>query len=188
MIRSLCFVCIMASAWSAEPLILNVVLNEVPKGDIDARLEQDIYWLNTSELKAMGLKTVEGSERFFSGQRYIRADQINKVSAKLDMDQLQIKLQADPTLLPVQSSDFSTHRSVLPWQGGNSAYLNYGLSAFRDAGGQKGFGFAPTINASVQNWNLRSRHDYQSGGQGWQRLDSSMSYDGPDQMTRQWLG
>jgi outer membrane usher protein len=188
MIRSLCFVCVMASAWPAEPLILNVVLNEVPKGDIDARLEQDIYWLNVSELKAMGLKTVEGSERFFSGQRYIRADQINQVSAKLDTDQLQILLQADPALLPVQSSDFSTHRSVLPWQGGSSAYLNYGISAFRDAGGQQGFGFTPTINASVQGWNLRSRHDYQSGGQGWLRLDSSLTYDSPDQMTRLTLG
>jgi outer membrane usher protein len=188
MIRSLLFVCAMASAWSAEPLILNVVLNEVPKGDLNAQLERDVYWLNASELKAMGLRVVEGSERFFSGQRYIRADQIKQVSAKLDEEQLQIHLQADPTLLPVQSSDFSTYRSILPWQGGTSAYLNYGISAFRDAGGERGFGFTPTINASVQNWNLRSRQDYLSGGQGWQRLDSSLTYDSPDQMMRFTLG
>lgn len=180
--------CLAGLARSAEPLILNIILNDVPRGDIDARTEADLYWLDAKALKELGIKAVTGTSRYFDGHRFVRLDQIDGVKSQLDLNLLQAALQADPELLPVQTSDFSTQSTITPWQGGRSAYLNYGLSAFRDANGDAGVGFSPLLNISAGGWNLRSRHDYQSISQGWSRLDSTLSYDRPDQMMRITLG
>ncbi|AZN36364.1 fimbria/pilus outer membrane usher protein [Iodobacter ciconiae] len=172
----------------AEPLILNITLNGLSKGDLEARLEADIYWLDADALQDMGLSEVKGSSQLFAGRRFVRLDQISGVKASLDLDLLQASLEADPALLPLQTSHFSQQNLIQPWQGGLSAYLNYSVSASRDMSGQTGLGLAPVLNIASQGWNLRSRHDYQSQGQGWLRLDSTLSYDRPDQMMRITLG
>ncbi|STQ91457.1 fimbria/pilus outer membrane usher protein [Iodobacter fluviatilis] len=179
--------CRFASA-AAEPLIINIMLNGMAKGDLEARVDADIYWLDADALKGMGLSEVKGSSQLFSGRRFVRMDQISGVKANLDLDLLQASLQAEPALLPLQISNFSQQNHIRPWEGGTSAYLNYTVSARRDASGQTGMGFAPTLNIASEGWNLRSRHDYQSHDQGWLRLDSTLSYDSPDQMMRITLG
>jgi outer membrane usher protein len=173
---------------AAEPLILNIMLNGMAKGDLEARMDADIYWLDADALKGMGLSEVKGSSQLFAGRRFVRLDQITGVKSELDLDLLQANLQADPALLPLQTSSFSQQNHIQPWQGGTSAYLNYAVSAGWDVSGQTVVGFAPTLNMATQGWNLRSRHDYQSQDQGWLRLDSTLSYDSPDQMMRITLG
>ncbi|MBE9608166.1 fimbria/pilus outer membrane usher protein [Chitinilyticum piscinae] len=178
----------LGSAMAAERLYLNLIVNGVAQGDVDALYDQDGYWLAEQALKRSGISTPEGMSQEQDGIRYFRADALDGIRSRLQADELTLYLDAGADEFGVHQIALTTQReprwpSAAPW----SAYLSYDAAVLHQSGAD-GFDyqFLPTLNAAGNGWAFRSEHSYFSGSSAssWARLRTTLDYVRPEVMQR----
>lgn len=136
LVQSICFV-LCVPVIGAELIIVAVELNSVERGDFFVAVEEDGNFLVRSEdLDQLGVHGFDGETKLFDGEEYFSLKTIKGMDFQLDEENLILKIDSDPTLLPEQFVDLSPVREesiYVPREG--SFFLNYGIdyqTAFGD--------------------------------------------------------
>ena len=118
------------SVHADEQIIVTVLLNSQPRGDIFAVLRVDgDFLVKDAALQDMGLKQVKGTQVEFNAEPYLSLRSVEGLSYLFNDKSLTIEIEADPTLLPTNTLDLSPVRnSGVLYPKDNSLFLNYGLS------------------------------------------------------------
>lgn len=113
-----------------EQIVVTVLLNGQPKGDIFVILRDDgDFLLKERALKDMGLQRVEGRGEEFSGEPYLSLRSVKGLAYRFDEKSLTLAIEAAPTLLPKNVLDLSPVRNTgVLYPRDTSVFLNYGLS------------------------------------------------------------
>ncbi len=114
---------------AAEPVVLNVLLNREPKGEIFAVLADDgDILVRTADLLAMGFQDLPGRRIDIGGEPHISLRSMTGVEAKFDEKTLTLEITAVPSLLPRRTIDLLPPRQPdVAYPKDNSAFFNYGL-------------------------------------------------------------
>ncbi len=182
----------LSPTWAAERIFLNLVVNGVPQGDVEALYDERGYWLSAQSLQSAGLHTIEGISQIHEGSLYYLADQLHDMRSRLLASEQILYLDADAEEFGRRQIPLSQQRDPRwPAPSPLSAYLTYDAALLHQSqlAGLE-YQFMPTINVSGYGWNLRSEHSYYSGASAkpWARLRTTLDYVDPEAMVRATAG
>ncbi len=129
-----------AAGAAEEAVILPVTVNGVPRGEAFALVEGGNVWIDLAALSGMGISAGEAGERRMSEARQVVSLQslAPLLSYELDLAALELRIQADPSMLGLVRITKETNRpadlEVLSSRGG---FVNYRatLQSFDDVSG-----------------------------------------------------
>jgi outer membrane usher protein FimD/PapC len=117
------------AADSPEVIVVNVVLNQMGKGDYYAVMTGDgDFLLRTEDLKEMGLVSLQGDVTAIEGEDYMSLRSVKGLEFVFDEEMISLGISALPLQFPRQTFDYSPPmpRDVYRPRG-NSAFINYGI-------------------------------------------------------------
>lgn len=126
-----CLLCLgHAAAHGTETVILEIILNEQPKGEYFVQLADagDVL-VSTSDLEAIGLTPAPGEATSIGGEPYRSLATMAGIHFAIDEQSLALRITALPALLPGTTINLArerTSRAFYPLD--TSAFLNYALS------------------------------------------------------------
>ncbi|WP_273430036.1 hypothetical protein [Chitinibacter tainanensis] len=189
LVRWLLLLCCSTSAHALEQVLLNLVVNGVAQGDVEAIYDQEGYWIAEQSLKGAGINTLHGELISHDQTRYYRADTLGGIQSRIDTSTLTVYLDAPASEFGDKTVSLrQTHTELYPAAAPFSGYLSYRLSALYQQQGGLAYQISPTLNLNAAHFNFRSEHDYQSENQQWRRLNTTLDYDQPELMLRATLG
>ena len=145
------------SASPTEPLVLQVFLNSVDKGDVFAqRSDLQGFFVKVDDLKSFGLREPYGSVTVFDGEPHVAISTLKGVSFSYDPKTLVLSLVAEPLLLTNSSiSKLSQRRQLTTTPGGNSAFFNYALTSIEGSSASSSrLGFAGELGVKLGDYLL----------------------------------
>jgi outer membrane usher protein FimD/PapC len=112
-----------------QSIILDIILNEEPKGDYVVTMTDDNdFYIRIEDLRQMGFRDPTGTVYEINDERYIALDTMRGVEFKLDEKNLMLRITAAPSLLEVRIVDFMPKRSPKVIDTNDpAAFLNYRL-------------------------------------------------------------
>jgi outer membrane usher protein FimD/PapC len=112
-----------------QSIILNIILNEEPKGDYVVTMTDDHdFYIRIEDLRQMGFRDPTGTVYEINDERYIALDTMRGVGFSLDEKNLTLKITASASLLGVRIVDFMPKRSPKVIETNDpAAFLNYRL-------------------------------------------------------------
>lgn len=170
-------------------IVVRVVLNEIPKGELFAYLETDgSVLLKVEDLATLGLKDAVGAPRTIDGETWVPLGSIPGVSLRLDVATLTLHVTAAPSYFPPSELDLLARRrpgSIRPRE--SSAFLNYNL----DYTGGKGMrlenlSFGQELGARTGDFLFLTdgRYERTPDRERWVRLSTSLTRDDRTKLTR----
>ncbi len=141
---SICFLFLPAISSAVETIVVSVTLNHTPKGDFFVKSAPgEDFLLKAADIKSIGLKA-EGEKTEINGEEYLSLKSIRGVRFSYNESALLLEINADPSLLPKSTIDYSPQRDQRVYYTGtdDSVFLNY---RFDYTGGD---------SLSLQNFNL----------------------------------
>ena len=120
------------ASFASETIIVNVVLNQVPKGEFFVNLADDgDFLMKTSDLQSMGVSGPFLPSVTIEGELYISLKSFPDVSFVFDEKKLSLEITAAPKLLPKQILDFAPQEPLkVYYPKDSSAFLNYRLDYY----------------------------------------------------------
>ncbi|MRR06691.1 MAG: fimbrial biogenesis outer membrane usher protein [Deltaproteobacteria bacterium] len=117
------------ASFASETIIVNVVLNQVPKGEFFVTLADDgDFLIKTSDLQSMGVSGPFLPSVTIEGESYVSLKSFSDVSFVFDEKKLSLEITAAPKLLPKQILDFAPQEPLkVYYPKDSSAFLNYRL-------------------------------------------------------------
>ena len=117
------------ASFASETIIVNVVLNQVPKGEFFVTLADDgDFLIKTSDLQSMGVSGPFLPSVTIEGEPYVSLRSFSDVSFVYDEKKLSLEITAAPKLLPKQVLDFAPKEPLkVYYPKDSSAFLNYRL-------------------------------------------------------------
>jgi outer membrane usher protein len=166
----------------AEVIVVRMILNSEPKGDLFVGRTADLDFLvKVEDLKAMGIKEPPGKAVLLEGEPHMSLRSMTGVSFTFDARQLTLEVLADAKLLPGSAISLASRGTRTTTAPGNSGYVNYALNA---TGGEpevrRRLGFAGEAGWRSGNFLFQTDGStvYSPGGERkFVRLMSSMTHD-----------
>ncbi len=185
------FLLIPAAAALADTLVVRLVVNGEPKGDIFVeRTPGGDYLVRVSDLAAAGFRETKGAIERIDGEMYMVLRSMTGVSFSFDEKTLTLSLAAAPAILPVRTIDFTPRKQPrVERPEDTSAFLNYRVGYTADDGSR--------------SWDVENQAGVRVGGvlfltdtaytntpadSSFVRLQSSATYDRRETMQRAVLG
>lgn len=117
-------------SYGAETIILNITLNQEPKGEFFLILTDDRDFLvKTSDMKTMGFRELAvetGKITMIADEPHVSLKSLKGVEFVFNEKTLTLEITADPNLLPKRVIDFMPQRQPkVYYPRDNSAFLNY---------------------------------------------------------------
>jgi outer membrane usher protein len=178
-----------AAARAAEMIVVRVVLNEVPKGELFTLLEPDGgISLKLEDLAALGLKDAAGSPQTIEGETWVPLRSIPRISFRLDPATLTLHLTAAASYFPPNTLDLLPKRlqgTIRPRE--SSAFFNYRLDY---TGGKalrlESFSFGQEMGARTGDFLFLTdgRYERTPDRDRWIRLSTSLTRDDRTNLTR----
>lgn len=170
-------------------IVVRVVLNEIPKGELFVYLEADGgVLLKVEDLASLGLKDAVGAPRTIEGEAWVLLGSIPGVSFRFDVTTLTLYLTAAPSYFPPSTLDLLSKRqpgTIRPRE--SSAFLNYNF----DYTGGKGlrlenFSFGQELGARAGDilFLTDGRYERTPDRERWVRLSTSLTRDDRTKLTR----
>lgn len=156
---SLLFLIVPQAAFSSETVVLGLVVNGQPHGDVFALLAQDgDVLIRREDLSIAKFRPGIGTETSVHGVAHVSLRSIAGLAYGIEPASASLKIQADPKLFETQSLDatFRQTRAVVYPQD-NSAFLNYSLSYGTDTGF---FNLATELGLRIDKGFFLSTFDY----------------------------
>jgi len=121
------FLLLPAAAVRAETMVVRLVVNGEPKGDIFAeRTPGGDLLVRASDLAAAGLRETTDAGAEIDGEMYIVLRSMKGIGFSFDEKSLSLSLTAPPELLPVRTIDFAPRRQLrIDRPNDTSGFLNY---------------------------------------------------------------
>lgn len=178
-------------AGAAEVIVVRVVLNEVPKGELFALLEADGgILLKAGDLATLGLKRTGDTRslRTIEGESWVPILRIPDVSSRFDLAALTVHLTAAASYFPSSTLDLLPKRlagTIRPRD--TSAFLNAQLDY---AGGKAlrlaSFSFGQELGVRTGDFLFLAdgRYERTPGRERWIRLSTSVTRDDRTNLTR----
>lgn len=167
-----------------QRIVLPVIVNEVPKGDLLIILDGEDAQLRVGDLEQAGLSGFGGERIRRGAEEWVRMSTIPDVTWRLDEEALLLRIQAAPSLLGSSTQMLlgNAPRDI-EYATNPSAFLNYSLTSvrFEDPG------ISAEIGASAGNRFATTTFTRSSGGTPVRGL-SRFVIDQPDAMTRWTFG
>jgi len=112
-----------------QNIILNVILNDEPKGDYVVTMTGDHdFYIRIEDLRKMGFRDPTGSVYEINDERYIALGTMRGVGFDFDEKNLTLKMTAEPSQLGIKIFDFMPGRSPKVIETNDpAAFLNYRL-------------------------------------------------------------
>ena len=130
LVRWLLLLCCSTSAHALEQVLLNLVVNGVAQGDVEAIYDQEGYWIAEQSLKGAGINTLHGELISHDQTRYYRADTLGGIQSRIDTSTLTVYLDAPASEFGDKTVSLrQTHTELYPAAAPFSGYLSYRLSA-----------------------------------------------------------
>lgn len=147
------FLCLPSKSFSAEMVVMNIVLNQEQKGEFFVHLTDDGDFLaKVEDLKTCGINDPKGEVSEIEGESYISLRSMEGLTFVFNEKTLSIEITAKPSLLPKTNIDFTPARqSNVYYPRDNSAFLNYRLN------------YAESISPDAKNMNLANQMGIRSG-------------------------
>lgn len=182
-----------AAACALETIVVKVVVNSVPGGDLFVKMTPDRDFLvRTEDLRELGIESLEGEISVVDEEEHVWLRSLKGVSFVFREETLTLAVEADPSLLPSTSLDFASGRPRATFhEGGGTGYLNYRASYSADNSfeftsfsllNELGFRAGGVLFRTDSSYTLTS----QQGD--FTRLSSSASYDRRGDLQRFILG
>lgn len=180
-----------AAAVRADTVVVRLVVNGEPKGDVFAeRTSSGEFLVRASDLAAAGLREATGAVADIGGETYVFLRSMKGIGFSFDEKTLSLNLTAAPELLPVRAIDFSPRRQLrIDRPKDASAFLNYRVgttagdgSRSWDAENQLG------VRAGDLLFLTDSSYTKTPADSSFLRLQSSVTRDRRETMQREVLG
>ncbi|MEW6324141.1 MAG: fimbria/pilus outer membrane usher protein, partial [Nitrospirota bacterium] len=113
-----------------ETVILNIVLNHVDQGEyFVVMIDRGDFLVRTEDLRAMGLRRLEGKAYEIGGETYLQLSSIPEVEVTFDEPTLSLRIVAVPSYFEKHVLDIRPpRRSDVREPSDTSAFLNYALT------------------------------------------------------------
>lgn len=133
LILSLC-ASLPGAASASETIIVNVILNQVPKGEFFVIFADDgDFLVKTSDLQSMGVTGPLPQSVPIEGEPYVSLRSFTGITFVFDERKLSLEITAVPKLLPKQILDFAPQEPLqVYYPKDSSAFLNYRLDYYAD--------------------------------------------------------
>ena len=130
------FLLLPATAALADTLVVRLVVNGEPKGDVFVeRTPGGDYLVRVSDLAAAGFRETKGAVAEIGGETFIVLRSMTGVSFSVDEKTLTLNLTAAPGILPVRTIDFTPLKQPrVERTRDTSAFLNYRVGYTADDG------------------------------------------------------
>jgi len=115
-------------AQPTEPIIVEILLNGQPKGEVFAvRAADGDFFLKVADLRAMGLRDLPGEAIVMNGEPHISLRSLEGAEFSFNERTLVLSLIVPPELFPPHTLDFlPPRRTDVYYPRDTSAFLNYG--------------------------------------------------------------
>ncbi|MHC1697413.1 MAG: fimbria/pilus outer membrane usher protein [Geobacteraceae bacterium] len=178
---------------ASETIIVNVVLNQVPKGEFFVNFTDDgDFLLKTADLQSMGFSGPFSQTITFEGEPYVSLKSFPDVTLAFDEKKLSLELTAAPKLLPKQVLDFAPKEPLtVYYTRDSSAFFNYRLDYVTgDYFSFEGFNFTNELGVRIGDFLLLSDSIFAENNDAsrFTRLSSRLIYDRRSDMQRITLG
>jgi outer membrane usher protein len=112
-----------------EPIVVAVLLNGQPKGEVFAlRTPEGDFFLKAADLRKMGLGDLPGEAIVLDGEPHLSLRSLKGAEFSFDERTLALSLTLPPELFPPQTLDFlPPRRTDVYYPRDTSAFLNYGV-------------------------------------------------------------
>ncbi len=119
-----------SSAAGQQRAFLDLVVNDVPKGEVFVFIRGTEVWIDAAALGKAGVHNVEGDRDEFEGRDVVRLGSLApRVRYELDERNLAVRLDVDPVLLERQVVQLRSVRPAdIEYRRDTSGFLNYGLN------------------------------------------------------------
>jgi outer membrane usher protein FimD/PapC len=179
-------------SFSAEPMILSVVLNLEPKGDfIVYPVAGDDFLVKSEDLKAMGFRGMPVNVTEIAGEPYISLRTIPEISFEYNLRTLALHITVPPRLLIKKTLDFAPKRQENFYQPReSSAFLNYRANYAASSSGFGSFDLFNQLGARKDDVLFLTDSTYSKtpiGGK-FVRLMTNFTYDRRDKLQRGVVG
>ncbi len=181
-------------AWSgaaraAETIVVRVVLNEIPKGELFAVLEDDGgVLLKAEDLTALGLVPADRPVRTVDGETWVALGEAAGITFRLEMATLTLHLVATPSSFPPSTLDLLPKRRLGAIRTRDrSAFFNYRLDYTGDAGLRlRNLSFGQELGVRLGDWLLHGEGRWERTDERdrWLRLSTSLTRDDRERLTR----
>jgi len=116
-------------SFASETIIVNVFLNQVPKGELFVNLADDgDFFIKTSDLQSIGLIGPFPQPVTIEGELYVSLRSFPGITFAYDEKKLSLEVTAAPKLLPKQVLDFAPQEPLkVYYPKDSSSFLNYRL-------------------------------------------------------------
>lgn len=181
-------------AAASDPIIVNISLNQVAKGDYFVLLETDgTFLVKADDLQALGLPAQGEGLRTIEGEAYQPLESLPGLSYRFRETDLTLELEADPALLPGSELDLlPERREGVIYSRDNSLFLNYGLdySAGGEPFGYQGFSLSNELGIRYRDllFLTDTRYSDSPDQQQFLRLMTSLTHDRRDRLQRLVIG
>ncbi len=131
-----CAFFLLPAAARADTVVVRLVVNGEPKGDVFAERTPDgDFLVRASDLAAAGLRETTGAVAEIGGEAFLFLRSMKGVSFSFDEKTLSLSLTAAPGILPVRTIDFTPSRQPrIDRPKDTSAFLNYRVGYTADDG------------------------------------------------------
>ncbi len=175
----------------ADTLVLRLVVNGEPKGDVFVeRTSGNDFLVRVPDLLAAGIRETYGAVTEIGGEPYIFLRSMEGVSFSFDEETLSLILTAVPGILPVRTIDFAPprHRFVERPKD-TSAFLNYRVGYGADDG-YRSWDAENQLGVRVRDVLFLTDSSYRKSpaDSSFVRLQSSATLDRPEMLRRAVLG
>jgi outer membrane usher protein FimD/PapC len=181
------------ASFASETIIVNVVLNQVPKGELFVTLTDDgDFLIKTSDLQSMGVSGPFLQSVTIEDEAYVSLKSFSDISFVYDEKKLSLEITAAPKLLPKQILDFAPKEPLtVYYPKDSSAFLNYRLDYVTgNSFTFKGFNFTNELGVRIGDFLLLSDSYFTDNNENSRfiRLSSRLIYDRRPEMQRLTLG
>jgi outer membrane usher protein FimD/PapC len=178
-----------APSGAQDSVVLNVLLNGEPKGEIFALLAEDgDVLVKTSDLLAMGFRDPSGMRIDVAGESYLSLKSMAGVGTAFDERTLTLEITASPSLLPRRTIDLLPQRQPnVAYPKDNSAFLNFGAGYTAGNGLDfRSFDFTTEVGLRTGDYLLLSDFSYTEtpDTDRFVRLMTNVTYDRREDLQR----
>jgi outer membrane usher protein FimD/PapC len=180
----------MVPSTSLTQIVINLLLNGIPKGDFVAYLgtEGDIL-LAARELVDMGVPHPEGRMVTVDGETYLSLKSIAGAKFNFNEKTLTLDLRLPPSMLPAEQFDEGAKLPKTAVQRRDpGGFFNYGVSYTHTQDAQDAVNVTTETGVNLGDWLLLDNHSMSNTNMQERsvRLQSQLIYDQPDDL-RRWI-
>lgn len=151
----------------AEAIVLAVKVNQVPRGDavVVPIADSADLWMRVREAERLGLTLPPPGEAAERSGEFLRLRASPRLALAVDLDKLELAIEAAPELLARQRFSLSSQPQLAPRrQAAPNGFLTYSIGQQTFTGSASTVTGAVLANLAVDDWVLRSDWNYVSRG------------------------